>query len=394
MERERSGGEKNRYNSLSVEQGALIELSVAAVEGTAPPPLPQGAEVGEVIRLAALNYMTGIIYPAAQRSSEYDTVGLAERLRASAYRLNAYYVIQKRQTAALRALLEENEIDFVGIKGYVLGDRYPAGAVRSCADVDIYIRASERERVRRVLTGGGFSEERRDVNHDEYTKCGVTFEVHHELFFESPELNAFFGGLFERMTLREGSAFEYVMSNEDMLILQTAHAKRHFLTGGTGLRTVLDHRVARESFPTDEGGLKTRLEELGLWRFFSLLERICDALFDGGELDEELALALEYMISGGVFGDIRNGVAMRRSGGKSHSRLGYIRKRAFPSYAAMKKKYELLERAPLLLPLCYIHRLACALTSRRAATKRELSAVGGVTSEDVERMRKLRALAE
>ncbi len=394
MERKAVGDGKRGYSALSAEQRALIELSVAALKGSHPAELPADVDLGKLLGLAKLNYITGVIYPAARTLGDRLPPQFLEKLRDSSYKLGAYYAIQKKHTASLRTLLEENEVDFVGIKGYVLGDLYPSGTVRACADVDFYVKASDREKVRRVLMKNGFTEGHRDVNHDEFTKGGISFEAHHELFFESPELNAYFRGLFKRMKLKEGSRAEYVMGNEDILILHTAHAKRHFLTGGTGLRTVLDHRIARTGFPTDEKHLSSTLESLGLWKFFSVLEEICNALFEDGELSDDATSVLEHMINGGIFGDLETEVAMRRSNGGTMSRLGYVRKRAFPSYGEMKKKYELLEKAPILLPFCYIHRAIYAFTLRRAITKRELSAIGKASKEELDRLRKLRETVE
>ena len=45
--------------------------------------------------------------------------------------------------------------------------------------------------------------------------------------------------------------------------------------------------------------------------------------------------------------------------------------RVFPPYSAMKKSYGVLTRAPLLLPLCYAHRLFRTVVVRASAVQKQ-----------------------
>ena len=145
----------------SAESEALAALSIAAVKGGALDSLPDGVDLKRLFRLAKTNYIIGIVYPAIKRLSVKLPPDCEAMWRNEASKHAAYLLIQNRQRAELKALLEKAELRFVGLKGYIIGKLYPEDTVRSCADIDIAVPSEERKRIRRLLTENGYTEAER-----------------------------------------------------------------------------------------------------------------------------------------------------------------------------------------------------------------------------------------
>ncbi len=66
----------------------------------------------------------------------------------------------------------------------------------------------------------------------------------------------------------------------------------------------------------------------------------------------------QYIFAGGVYGGTQHLAAAQAGSG---GRFRYVMNRAFPPLTSLKYGYPVLNEAPILLPLCWIHRLANAV---------------------------------
>lgn len=384
--------ENNGARLATPEAEALAALSVAAVKGEATTVSSDGLSLKRLYKLAKSNYITGLIYPALRELKGIFPDEFIALWKNEATKQAAYALIQNRQREELRALLNRESVPFVGLKGYVVGELYPKGVTRACADVDIAIPAEERKRIRRVLTENGYSEGDRGANHDSYEKNGVNIEPHHHLYSETPLFYEYFCHLFRRMERVEGTECEYRMEPVDFTVFQVMHAYRHFTGGGIGLRLLLDHYVTERSISAPVEQLRSALEGLGLWKFYCVVDGISEKLFSGAALTSDEAFVVDYMINGGIFGTGRNSASMKHSEYKRVSTFRYVMKRTFLSYHGMRIRYPVLEKMPLLLPFCHIHRWIKALFGYRKGIKREISNSNAVTPEEIEEKRRLKKI--
>ena len=384
--------ENNGVRLATPESEALAALSVAAIKGETVSRLPDGLSLKRLYKLARSNYITGIVYPAVKRMGEALPADFIFSWKNEATKQAAYLLIQNRQRAELKALLEREKVPFVGLKGYVIGAFYSSESVRACADIDIAVPSFERKRIRRILTENGYTESDRGANHDSYEKNGVSIEIHHHLYSETPIFYDYFKGIFDRMERVPDTLCEYRMNDVDFTVFQVMHAYRHFTGGGIGLRLLLDHYVTDLNISVPENQLQPVLEALGLWRFYCVIDGISYKLFSGDELNEDEAFVVEYMINGGIFGTERNNASMKHSEYERVSTFRYILKRTFLPYYDMRIRYPVLEKTPLLLPFCHIHRWIKALVGYRRGIKSEISASNAVTPRDIDEKRRLKRI--
>ena len=337
--------------------------------------------------LAKKHSVTNLLYAAVKGDAEFPTallVALERELFATAHQ----QLLQEEAAAELFARLRERGIRFLPMKGIVMRPLYPAPELRVSCDVDVLYDKRHRRALDALMREMGYTCEAADPNHDEYHRppC-VTVEMHRNLLTDFKTVDAYYGDIWERLVPKgEG---EFCMSDEDFYIYQTVHTMKHFITGGTGIRSILDTFVYLRAKPAlDRAYLARELDKLGLRAFHENLERLAHAWFGGGEMTEDLVPISEYILGSGTYGlatqKAANATARTKGG-----RVGYLFARLFPPYRFMAEKYPSLRRVPILLPFYWLYRLVRTLFAGRGDAGRELRALQTADAADTERLREV-----
>lgn len=142
--------------------------------------------------------------------------------------------------------LDNAEIWYMPLKGVVLKDYYPRYGMREMSDNDILCDVERMSDVKRIMESQGFqcTEYGKRVD-DIYFKFPLTFEMHRYLFDknELESLYSYFKNIKEKLLLVDDSRYEYRFTPEDLYVYLTAHEYKHFIHGGTGIRSLLDTYV-------------------------------------------------------------------------------------------------------------------------------------------------------
>ena len=334
--------------------------------------------------LAKKHSVCNLLYAAVKEDESFPKPLLAfleRELFATAHP----QLLQEQEAQVLFARLREENIPFLPMKGIVMRPLYPRPELRVSCDVDVLYDKRERRRVDGLMRSLGYTCEASDPNHDEYHKppC-VAIEMHRNLLSDFQTVDDYYADVWSRLLPVSGSEFR--MSDEDFYIYQTVHSMKHYVGGGTGIRSVLDVFVYLRAKPElDRSYLACELDKLGLRPFHEVLERLSFAWFGGEELTEDLVPVSEYILGSGTYGLATQkaaNVAARTRGGK----IGYLFSRAFPSYRFMREKFPSLARFPVLLPFFWIYRLVFAMFARKKDASRELQALHATDTEEAARM--------
>lgn len=334
--------------------------------------------------LAKKHSVTNLLYAAVKDDGDFPApllAALERELFATAHQ----QLLQEQAASELFARLREAGIPFLPMKGIVMRPLYPAPELRISCDVDVLYDKRHRKELDALMRSLGYTCEASDPNHDEYhaPPC-VAVEMHRNLLTDFKTVDAYYADIWSRLIpVGEG---EYRMSDEDFYIYQTVHTMKHFVGGGTGLRSVLDVFVYLRAKPDlDRDYLTRELDKLGLRPFHEALEDLAAAWFGGKVLDASLQPISEYILGSGTYGFATQkaaNVAARTRGG----RVGYLFARAFPSYRFMVEKYPSLRRAPILLPFYWGYRLVRSLLAGRGDAGREIQALSAASSAEAERL--------
>ncbi len=291
--------------------------------------------------------------------------------------------MQEVEAKRIYAMLTREKIRFLPMKGNGIRSLYPAPEMRISCDVDVYYDKRERARMDGLFAELGYEKQESDPNHTAYKKGFVSIEMHHNLLTDFDKIDRYYRNVWERL-IPDGD-FAFRMRDEDFYIYHLVHTMKHFASGGTGIRSVLDTFVyLRKKTDMDMAYLRAELEKIDLWDFHLTLSELAEVWFGGKPMPDDLLPVADYVLDSGTYGRTLHTVTnlSARSGG----RLGFYIYRAFPPYHYMAEKYPSLRRFPLALPFYWILRIFRAAFGKEKYMAAEVRASGKTDSALSERL--------
>lgn len=252
-------------------------------------------------------------------------------------------------------VLEAAGIDYLPLKGAVLRDLYPESWMRSSCDIDILVREDDLQRAKNALVTELSC--RRGTRNYHDVSISLPSGVYLELHFSIKENISSMDCLLEKVWQYAhpvDTLHRYEMEPEFFFFHQAAHAAYHFLSGGCGVRTLLDWYLLKGKLPCDREKLEWLLREGKLSTFARRLDELTDCCFDGTPFTELSKLTCRYILSGGTYGIMEQSamIAKTQNGGS----LPFLRGKLFPSRERMAQQYPPLTRRPGLLPIFWLIR--------------------------------------
>lgn len=277
--------------------------------------------------------------------------------------LEEYYAANVRKTLAfskerseLYRYLNENEVNFLPLKGIILNDYYPDPLVREFADNDILFEDEKSELVKDFFKKKGYKiEVYKKSNHDVYQKKPFyNFEMHRALFYQAEDIAqyvTYFADTLNKAPIKEG--YEHCLGNEDFYIYFTAHSYKHYRASGCGIRTLIDYYLFLKKNKLDFDYINKELEKLDLLEFSNKITALSIKLFDDEELSKEEEEMLLYIASSGTYGTTEHAV---KKGVKEKGKFGYLMSRLFPPLSFYKSAYPWAYKCRILIPIAWTMR--------------------------------------
>ena len=306
------------------------------------------------VYLFASKHMLSAAVAIALESAGYKDSRSNKAIANSLRRLTLF----EMNKAALFEKLEHAGIWYMPLKGAVLKDFYPKAVMREMSDYDILFDASRTKDIKDIMEELGFqTAEFGKHNEDVYYKLPViSFEMHRALFGARHKraINEYYKGVKQCLICDTAKQFSFHFTPEDFYIYITAHEYSHYSVAGTGLRSLLDTYLYIKNNNLDFKYIETETNKLGILDFERKNRKLALSLFDGKELNTADKEMLEYIISSGTYGTIKN---YADNGIAENSRLSYFLKRLTLPYSQMLEEYPILQKAPFLYPFCWLSRL-------------------------------------
>ena len=314
--------------------------------------------------------------------------------------------------------LDEHHIHGIFLKGTLLRNLYSNPFLRSMSDVDVYAEESDMDAIYSLMVDAGYEPGTiGSGNHYEYSKYRmVKIEYHPELVTLSGEYGqkvfakkhpkaetiAAYMDIWSYTLPIDGHEYARQLTPEYHYLYVIMHMMGHFLTAGTGIRSIMDVWVMNNHYADiwDRQLVEQLLEDFGLRSFERYALALADKWFDlgdisylpkTGEIDSETLNQFEdYILGSGTYGNVEQSVSrqMNHQTGTT-SKLKYLSSRFFLPYDQMKKIYPVLEKYPVVLPAMWVRRVVDMFHTRGQYTKHKLKAVTNPDKEKVEKQRKL-----
>ena len=291
---------------------------------------------------------------------------------------------------SILARFDEHKIKYICLKGIVFKSLYPELGLREMTDNDILIDPNSRAEVRRIMRSLGYTvESYGKSHHDIYTKEPfLNFEMHITLFsVKNERFHKYFEAVFEKAARVDDETYECRMSDEDFYIYTKAHEYKHYISGGIGMRTLVDTYV----YLKDKGDaldfdyITEECDKIGIAEYESLSRALAMKIFDtgflpslliaakGGELslDQDEIEMLDYFASSGTFGKVSRQVEneIRRyeaDGGGRTSKIKFLLRNVFPPISFYRESAPIVYKVKILIPFYCIGRLIVTLLKRPA----------------------------
>ena len=296
---------------------------------------------------------------------------------------------QLRAVEQLFQVLEAENIAYLPVKGCLLKQLYPKPELRAMGDADILIHPEDHIRLAPRMEDMGY-QLRSDNAHVFYWHSdALAVELHKSLIPpDDSDFYDYYGTGWHLAQLEQGC--RYRLRPEDHYIFLIVHFARHYRLSGIGCRHVTDLYVFRRQYPQmDLRYVEAELEKLHLLEFHGNVCRLLRAWFEDGQPDAVTELMTAFVFSGGNWGTeeaLLYAQEVRSAGKQSGIHNTVLRsaiRSVFPPVRAVRERYQILDKAPYLLPGVWVAKWLDILLFRREAIGRKSAELHAINDSSV-----------
>lgn len=294
--------------------------------------------------------------------------------------ITAVYRFEKLEIT-LADIRNSLDVPFIPLKGSVIRQFYPEKWLRTSCDIDILVKMSDHKKAVETLIEKLNCKQTSRTAHDVSLSApnGVHIEIHHTLIETDivSDSDKVLENVWDYATEKNG--FEYELKDEMFYCYHIAHMAKHFKNAGCGIRPFIDLFILRHRMEYSEEKRKNLICLAGLEAFAVTAEKLSDIWFFGGEYDELTLCAEKYLLEGGVYGNTKNFIAVKRA---QMGKAGYIKSRLWLPYEELKGYYVALDGHKYLLLHYEICRWFRIVVKERGKNKALNFAIGNKISKD------------
>lgn len=345
----------------------MLYLIGCAAKDTVPDIPAEKLDYERMFKLSKEHQSENLVYVSLKRINVQVPENIMHKFRQCYEKAIVREAKQELELQTICDAFSEEGICHIPLKGAVVKNMYPSPDLRQNGDIDILVDTENAEIINRLMTAIGYEPGEKLEKHLSFNKGKIHVEIHKHLLDEQNKRRAFFENVWD--TASRVNDFTYDMSPEMQYTFLIAHLANHLMLGGAGIKLITDLYVFNR--PLDQLILNACLRETELDKLNGIIRRLIDYWFGMKQnADAPVRFVSEYIIKNGVYGNMLSNVQMNfadisTAGGKFKKYF----KITFPPYDEMINIYPILKKTPVLLPVCYVHRIIKKLTWDRGRTK-------------------------
>lgn len=358
----------------SLETGILTLLRNALKDEKRP--LPADFDWEMAYKFGKRHQILPILYYGGAHIDELTGSAIGTRFLMTSMNLASFSESQLYEINALTTAFEENNIEYLKLKGSNLKVLYPHSEMRIMSDADILIREEQMPQIKGIMKSLGYEYFVSSDHEWEWKKPELMVELHKRIIPSyQTDLYDYFGNGWKLAKKVEGKS-EYVMSKEDEFIYLFAHLVKHYRDAGIGIKHFVDIYVfLNANSSLDMNYVKKAFKQLGLYTFFENTQKMLSVWFDDAEWDEISEFITHKVFESGAYGQklaslkssaLRN----QKKGKRKKGKVGKFFSRVFPPLSTMQNLFLVLNKAPILLPFMWIWRIICLIFSGKERYKK------------------------
>nr|WP_316624734.1 nucleotidyltransferase family protein [uncultured Ruminococcus sp.] len=297
-------------------------------------------------------------------------------------KIMSYDVLYDHEYKNVTGYLDEAGICYLPLKGIELKHLYPLTYLREMSDIDLLLEDdASADAAKAVMNSAGYiTKSFRKSNHDVYCKKPMfSFEIHRTLVDEHlfPDIGKAVEGLWTRLSKEDGCKCRMKASESDRYLLIILHAYKHYITGGMGLRVLLDVYLFTQAYgdKLDRDMINARLKTAGAAEYEQRLLDLSQRFLSPESLSEEQRGFLDEFIFYGLYGSRKRAQEMyfkKYVGeGTEKNKLLYIRQRLTVPEARIERS-RFFSKHRRLAPILAVYRPVKSVVTRPRKLIKEL----------------------
>lgn len=365
--------------------------------------LIKGALTGEKCTLAdkpdmdgllklAGNHKIGALMYYALHNAGYDAEPVTQQLFFHCCR---YMAVSEGQIAMLDRLFkafEEQQIDYLPLKGVLLKEIYPTPEMRRMGDADILFRREQYDAIKEILGEMGFVFEYETDHEAVWKHPSLLLEMHKRIVpRRDPDLYRYFGNGWAHAIADVEHPYRYGFTPETQFVSLFVHLVKHYRGGGIGLSHMIDLWVFRRHHPElDDAAIRAELDKMYLGEFFANVWETLLVWFEGVEANEKTDFITNVIFENGVYGTRERAhlsyvaKSIQRADTSKNSYVSKLLRLVFPPRRTLLVKYPVLRRCSVLLPFIWVLRWVDTLLFHRKRIAQRNTDIQRTNAESVQ----------
>ncbi|MBQ3013612.1 MAG: nucleotidyltransferase family protein [Clostridia bacterium] len=277
---------------------------------------------------------------------------LQKEIMMSVYRYEQFnYELQN-----ICRVFDESKIFHVPLKGSVLRQYYPIPWLRTSCDIDVLVKRGDIEKAKAALSDALHYEIRDTGSHDVsmFSPSGIHLELHFDLNEPKSKSYDTLSNVWEHTHANTENSYTLALDDDVFYLYHIIHMSKHFLNGGCGIRPFIDLWLLNDVIEGDRQKREELLKHENIFAFANATGRLANVWMTDIPHTEISRKTQNYVLSGGVYGNIENKVQLQQS--KAGGKLRFAFSKVFLPYEAIKYYYPSLQRHRWLTPFMQVHR--------------------------------------
>lgn len=375
---------------MNVQQRGIITLIKSAIDGCAYQ-LPTEFDLENAVQVAIKHRIIALIYYGALNCGIGKDCGEMQILFRYVVSIMGINAQQNYEINRVCSAFDENRIDYLPMKGVVMKQLYPKSEMRVMGDADILIKLEQYDQIQSIMNELGFTFRYESDHELVWKRNKLELELHKRVMTTyNKDFYQYFGTgwQFAKKVSEDGTRFE--TADEDFYIYMFVHFTKHYRVSGIGIKHLVDIWVYRKAKPDmDAQYIAAELKKLRLDAFHDNILQTVEVWFGDGQPNERTEYITDVIFTSGEYGLAETAQAARilreskNTGSVQKAKTRDFWKRVFLPYIGMCRKYPILKKAPILLPIFWVVRGLGVLLFKRAHLREFLNGSDMVSDERV-----------
>jgi hypothetical protein len=367
-------------------QGYFVHLISTALKDEQPQEKPENVSFSDVYSLAQKQNVANLVWYSINKLKNPPDDDIVHEWKQTYAKALNKCATQEIELEILVDALTSAGYDVIPLKGSVIRKYYPVSDMRTMTDIDLLVKAENREPIRQILQSLGYKCSVPDDGQvDSFEKLPImAIDIHYALMAEVHKFHEHFQDVWTNAVATKQKGV-YAMTFEDMYVYNIGHYAKHMFSKGTGIRCILDSFVLwNTANGVQKENIISLLKKKGLYTFNEQLIKIANIWINDAPDDGSLDDVQAYFINMPTYGDDNN-TAIKFLDSEENfkiSKFKHLFKRLFPSADLLYTRFNIKYRNPILLPFLWIKRLFIEAFERKKLTTQILNTTSFSESEN------------